>query len=303
MDCRLSTRIAVLVSLLVVSGATGAPPILAGSQATADVQVIVTARDQHDRHVTGLTAANLVVLEEGASQTITSLTPVGSEPVTMTLLIDASNSLEDLLAPVQETAVEIVRRLRPGDRAEVFSFHSSVRREVPFTDDRARLETAIRGIRRSGATSLHNAVHICLREHERRSAVPGAAATRHILVVLSDGRDTASLIPVDELEKTVRRATAVIYAVAPTGEIPDKAHALLRAMARATGGRALIPPSRVDPTVTAERLWSDILHHQLLRYSSSHGARDGGFRRIEVRAAVAGVTLGVREGYFVPRSR
>lgn len=303
MDHRPAARILIAASLVLFSVITAEPRIAALERDPVEVRLVVTATDQRGRYVSGLAAQNLVVYEDGIRQEVSSLAPIGSEPVTMTLLIDASNSLEGSLLPVQETAIEIARRLRPGDSAEVLSFQSTIRRELPFTGDASRLEEAIRKIRQSGSTSLHNAVYVVLRDQARRLASAGPDAPRHLLVVLSDGRDTSSLLPLTELQESVGRSSSVLYAVAPDGEDRNRGHGLLRALARATGGRVLIPDYRLEPALTAERVWSDILHHQLLRYTSSNAARDGGFRRVEVSTGAAGVTIAAREGYVAARSR
>ena len=294
---------AFIILACLVAGAAGALRGESPVQDPVEVQVILTVTDRQDRYIDGLAAQNLVLKESGVPQAITSVTPIGSEPVAMSLLVDTSNSLEEHFTAVQAAAIEVARRLRPGDSAEVLRFASGVHRELSFTGDVTRIEQVIRGLRRSGSTSLHNAVYVSLREREGLPASGGANAPRHVLVLFSDGHDTSSLMPVRELQEVVRRSASVLYAVAPHGRDLKGGHAVLRSLSHTTSGRAYIPPYRLEPGLLADRLWLDIAHHQLLRYISSHTARDGAWRRIDIHSGVSGVNVRAREGYFAPRAK
>ena len=131
---------AFIILACLVAGAAGALRGESPVQDPVEVQVILTVTDRQDRYIDGLAAQNLVLKESGVPQAITSVTPIGSEPVAMSLLVDTSNSLEEHFTAVQAAAIEVARRLRPGDSAEMLRFASGVHRELSFTGDVTRIE-------------------------------------------------------------------------------------------------------------------------------------------------------------------
>ena len=117
-----------------------------------------------------------------------------------------------------------------------------------MTSDRSLLEAAIRRMRAGGATALYNAVYIVLKQLEKVKPAAGDDVRRQVIVVLSDGDDTASLVTFDQLLDSAKRSQTVIYAVGLGLEEPalttltrSDGEFGLRQLTQETGGRLFMP--------------------------------------------------------------
>src|SRR5438552_17633870 len=105
------------------------------------------------------------------------------------------------------------RRLRSQDLAEVVDFDSRVTVLQTFTSNLADMEQAIRKASAGGSTSLYNAVYIALKDLKQIVATNVEEIRRRAIVVLSDGEDTSSLLPFDEVLDLAKRSETAIYAI------------------------------------------------------------------------------------------
>jgi Ca-activated chloride channel family protein len=81
----------------------------------------------------------------------------------------------------------------------------------------------------------------------------------------------------------------------------DKAK--LMEMARITGGQAVFPTNMKELEVMYERIADEIHSQYVIGYVSSNTARDGKWRKVEIRLKDPGsdrLQVRTREGYFGP---
>jgi VWFA-related protein len=132
------------------------------------------------------------------------------------LAFDTSASLTGQpLADLKEAALAAVRLLQPADRAALMTFTGAVRLRAPWTSDHAPLEKGIREVEASGSTTLHDAAYAAV---TLRDAQPGG---RPLVMLFSDGMDTASWLPGKNVLEIARRNDAVVYAVTLGGDAPE----------------------------------------------------------------------------------
>ena len=118
-----------------------------------------------------------------------------------------------------------------------------------FTNKAAELEQAIRKTSAGGSTSMYNAIYIALKDLKKVVATNIDEIRRQAIVVLSDGEDTSSLLPFEEVLDLAKRSETAIYAIglrAPDGTVTaskgfKEAEFVLRQLAQETGGRAFFP--------------------------------------------------------------
>ena len=103
--------------------------------------------------------------------------------------------MDTKLPTAQEAAIGFAKRLRPQDLAEVIDFDSRVVVLQNFTNSASDLEQAIRRTSAGGSTSMYNAVYIALKDLKKVMARNVEEIRRQAIVVLSDGEDTSSLLP------------------------------------------------------------------------------------------------------------
>jgi Ca-activated chloride channel family protein len=132
-----------------------------------------------------------------------------------------------------------------------------------------------------------------------------------VVVVLSDGYDTAAQKTLEESLESALRADVVIYGIAPTGgeHAPSPAArvgaAALRRLCEQTGGVAFFPPVAADAAKEAadldviyRRVADEIRAQYVLTYYSAAPARDGRFRSLRVEVKRPGLTVTARKGYY-----
>jgi VWFA-related protein len=156
--------------------------------------------------VGGLTAADFELRDSGIVQTIDSIS-MEDVPLSLMLALDTSRSVEGApLAHLKDAVSAVIRLLGPADRAALTTFSAAVALRTPWTSDRATLEAGIAAAEASGATSLYDAAYaaLTLRDHQ-----PG----RQLVLIFSDGDDTASWLPGSNVIEIAKRNEPVVYAV------------------------------------------------------------------------------------------
>jgi Ca-activated chloride channel family protein len=257
-------------------------------------------------YVTNLEQEEFEVYEDGSKQAITFFSRV-QQPIALAILLDTSASMNERLETAQEAAVGFARRLRTEDVIEVIDFDSQVRILQPFTNDVAALEKAIRSTDVSGSTSLYNAIYISLKELKKVKARSTEEIKRQAIVVLSDGDDTSSLVPYEEVLDLAKRSETSIYAIGlrPTGAYRSEfkeAEFVLKQLSQETGGRAYFVTSVAELPKIYEQISEELASQYSLAYSSRNPMRNGAWRRIVVRLTRPGLTARTRQGYYGPET-
>ena len=119
----------------------------------------------------------------------------------------------------------------------------------PSPTSAPELEQAIRKTSAGGSTSLYNAIYIALKDLKKVVATNADEIRRQAIVVLSDGEDTSSLLPFEEVLDLAKRSETAIYAIGlrsadgpgSTRKGFKEAEFVLRQLAQETGGRAFFP--------------------------------------------------------------
>jgi len=270
----------------------------------------VTVSDAASHYVTDLQQDEFQVFEDGAKQDLTFFNRTNL-PIALSLLMDTSASMEVRLPTAQEAAIGFARRLRVQDMAEVVDFDSRVTVLQSFTNNAGLLEQAIRRTSAGGSTSLYNAVYIALRDLKKVTVKNVDEIRRQAIIVLSDGEDTSSLLPFEEVLDLAKRSETVIYTIglrdnsegAGKSRGFKEAEFVLRQLAQQTGGRPFFP-SQVSELASIYGQISDELSSQYtVGYTSKNGKRDGAWRRVVVRVARPNLTSRTKQGYFAPTSR
>jgi Ca-activated chloride channel homolog len=268
------------------------------------VSLNVTVTDQSKNFVTSLEQGDFVVYEDGVKQDLTYFNK-SQLPIALSLLIDTSASMEDKLRLAQEAAAGFIRRMKPEDMAQIIDFDSRVSILQQFTSDRAQLESAIRQTVPNGSTSLHNAIYIALKELKKVRATSEGDVRRQAIVVLSDGEDTSSLVPFEEVLDLAKRSEVIVYTIGIRGRdlgargFPE-AEFVLRQFAQETGGRAFFPTGPQELDGIYALIADELAAQYALAYSSRNPKRDGMWRRIVVRTTRPELAARTKQGYFGP---
>lgn len=294
-----------MAGLFAVAGAT----VLAaqGQRIRSGVELVslnVTATDGQGKYATDLDEQEFEVYEDGAKQRLTFFSKT-QQPISLALLLDTSASMEERMFVAQEAAIGFAKQLRKEDQASVIDFDSQVRVLVPFTNDAAALEKAIRTTTPNGSTSLYNALYIALKELKKVRASSTTDIRRQAIVLLSDGDDTSSLIDFEQVLDLAKRSEVVIYAIGlRQGEIARRefkeAEFVLKQLATETGGRAFNITDARELAKIYLSIWDELSSQYAIAYSSGNPKRDGAWRRIQVRLLRPNTTARTKQGYYGP---
>lgn len=289
---------AVVIAAVAAAGTAYAQRIRSGIDLVS-LSVTVT---EGPKYIRDLEQKEFEVFEDGVKQDVAFFSKA-QQPTALAVLLDTSNSMEDQLATAQEAAVGFVRRMRAEDAMEVIAFNSQVDVVQPFTGDQPALEKAIRSTRVNGSTSLYNALYVSLKELKRVRAQSTEEIRRHAIVVLSDGDDTSSMMPYEEVLDLAKRSETAIYAIAlrqsDIGRPRFKeAEFVLRQLSQETGGRAFFINEISELAKVYQQISDELASQYALAYTSKNSVRNGAWRRIVVRVTRPNATARTRLGYY-----
>jgi Ca-activated chloride channel family protein len=277
------------------------------------VPLTVTVTDTAGKYVTDLTGNDFTVLEDGVEQPL-SFFACDNVPVDVALVLDTSESMHTDLSLVQSAANGLISQLRASDRGAVIDVKDTAGIPQPFTSDQALITRAIRALSPSGATALYDGLYVVLREFERERRAT-LQIRRQVLVLLSDGVDNRSHIPLDDVMNLARRAGVNIYVIALRGDVAlmrrvDMDESMLRAayvmgaVARESGGRTFFPKFARELPGIYTAIGQELASQYQLGYVPARPGGDGAFRRVAVRVPTRQNALArTRSGYYAPGAK
>jgi len=176
----------------------------------------------------------------------------------------------------------------------------------PFTNSAPELEQAIRRTSAGGSTSLYNAVYIALKDLKKAVAKNADEIRRQAIIVLSDGEDTSSLLPFEEVLDLAKRSETAIYSIGlrdnESGgtKLFKEAEFVLKQFSQETGGRTFFPNQISDLSNVYGQIAEELSSQYTVGYTSKNPKRDGAWRRIVVRVNRPNTTTRTKTGYFGP---
>jgi VWFA-related protein len=247
------------------------------------VDVLVTENGQP---VPSLRPSDFEVLDNGVPQKI-DLASFEQIPLNVILALDMSASLQGLrLGHLQTAGRTLLGGLKEGDRAGLVTFSHVVSPDLELTADFDRVRAALDNVQGSGMTALIDASHAGMLMGE-------SDAGRSLLLLFSDGVDTASWLTAASVLETARRGDVVVYGVEIGGGRPG----FTRQLSEATGGRLITIESTKDLSASFTAILEEFRMRYLISYSPE-GVSTTGWHRLEVRVRGRGLTVRARPGYF-----
>ena len=300
---RLVVAAAAALSAAVAVAAQAPGPAFRSSVELVSLNVTVM---ESTHYVTDLEQKDFNVYEDGVKQEVTFFNKTNL-PVALALLLDTSASMDSKLPTAQEAAIGFARRLRTQDLAEVIDFDNRVSVLQNFTNSAQELETAIRRTSAGGSTALYNAVYIALKDLKKVVAKNVDEIRRQAIVVLSDGEDTSSLLPFEEVLDLAKRSETAIYTIglrdneAGNGsKLFKEAEFVLRQMSQQTGARSFFPNQLTDLNAVYGQISDELSSQYTVGYTSKNPRRDGSWRRVVVQVGRPGMATRTKQGYFGP---
>jgi Ca-activated chloride channel family protein len=263
------------------------------------VNLFVNVTDKTGAIVGGLARDDFKVAEDGRPQEIKVFERQSELPLNLTLAIDTSGSTFKDRGLEQDASRRFVHALlRQQDQMSLLEFNTEVRQLVPFTNKAGQIDRGLSALRGGDATALYDAIYLGSQGLARKDG-------RKVLVLVSDGGDTAkSTSYADALEQALR-GEVMIYSIidvpieASAGRDLGGEHALIT-LAEQTGGKSFYASEGGLDKAFAQ-VSDDLRTQYLLGYYPNHQLPGMNFHRVQVtvpRAASDAFNIRYRTGYY-----
>lgn len=186
------------------------------------------------------------VLENGVSRPFEVVPVDNTDDLNVVIVFDRSGSMSnDPLRAAKDAALAFIDALPPEVDIGLVSFSTDATVDVPITQDRNALKSAVEVLDSDGNTSLYDAVILATTLFD-----PGVS--RKVLVVLSDGGDNDSVATLDEAVASVQGLTVEMIELATE----ESNRAALDQLAAPLPVRSTADPAQLEALYTsvAQRL-------------------------------------------------
>jgi VWFA-related protein len=312
------------------------------------VSVLATVRDKQGKIVTNLTKDDFDLAEDGRPQAIKYFSRETDLPLTLGLLVDTSGSQRQVLGEERQASRQFIEKVLREDRDQTFLIHFDHDTELlqDLTPSRAKLEKALDllelpadqrpqlsrrtggggggypggrggGRGRAAGTTLYDAILLASDELMRKRQ------GRKALVVLTDGVDNGSKVPLTAAIESAQKADTLVYSVFFTGqegppqsfggggrrggrgrfpqqtqhERPD-GKKVLEQLSRLTGGGFFEVTKKLTIDQIYTRIEEELRSQYNLGFTSDTADPAGGFRRLALTTKPKGMIVQTRQGYY-----
>ena len=284
-------------------------------RAGADAVVVDASVRRNNRPVTGLTAADFEIVDDGVLQKVTDVS-YEKLPIDVTVALDVSASVTGSVLG-QLAAIRAAARwpiFTREDRLKLQTFNQRIQRLGDFASPPSTTDAAVARISAVGGSAVFDSLAVAL-------AMPTTAARRHLVVLFSDGVDSSSISDPEMLFELARGSgsTVAVVLASTNSQAPASVFSrrvpgaitverLYDRIARDTGG-TVVPISSGDNLATTFRAGAGqlscelraLLHAGRRRASRRPHARCAGEAQQTSRCARAADMCGPRRGIHSSR--
>jgi Ca-activated chloride channel family protein len=293
-----------LLSSLVLLGfvSAQAPPPPGDEPVTirVDTRLVVlpvSVSDKSGKLLTNLSQESFKIFENGAEQPI-KLFRREDVPVSLGIIVDNSGSMHDKRSKVETAALDLVKASNPHDEVFIVNFNDEAYLDVEFTNDAKKLEDGLARIDARGGTAMRDAISMSIDYVKHKGK-----KDKKVLLVVTDGNDTASSGSLEKLIDKARQSEVLVYAIGLLTEEEKrdakKAKRELDAITRESGGLSFYPRDLTEVDRITLQVAHEIRNQYTIAYSPTIQALDGSFRQIRVTVNAAGhPSVRTRTGYY-----
>lgn len=273
------------------------------------VNILFSVRDKKGGLIGNLEKNSIQVFEDGKQQTLKFFERQTDLPLTIGLLVDTSRSQENLMAIERDAASQFFSQvLRPKDMAFLIQFGSEAELLQDLTGSPRLLKEGLNQLRvlsqvggfqpgpvptKAKGTVLFDSVYLAANEKLK------AEVGRKAIVVITDGADMGSHYSIEDAIAAAHKSDAIIYGIYYVDNYNYAGdEGALKRMARETGGRSF----RVGGKTTLQQIFREIQEEMrsqyAVGYTPTNPAKDGSFRKIEIKTADKDLKVQARRGYY-----
>jgi len=178
------------------------------------------------------------------------------------------------------------------------NFNDEAYLDVEFTNDIKKLEEGLARIDSRGGTALRDSISMSIDYLKQKGR-----KDKKVILVVTDGNDTASTGTLEKLVDKARQSEVLIYAIGLLSEEEKheakKAKRELDAITRESGGLSFYPRELTEVDRITQQVAHEIRNQYTIAYSPTIQALDGSFRQIRVTVNASGhPSVRTRTGYY-----
>jgi Ca-activated chloride channel family protein len=274
------------------------PPAAQGPTFKSGTQIVslfVTVADDTRRLVSGLTQGDFEVFDNEKSQPIVFFQNE-IQPITVVVMLDTSGSMTLTLDLLRQAAEQFLIRLLPADKGRVGAFNDKIQFSSRFTNDRDQLVTDVKNLDYGNGTRLWDAVGASLDELK---GVEG----RRVILVFTDGDDTASKIGQGTVIDRARAEEVMIYAIGLESNYFNGQHMVrtkpdsgLRKIADETGGGYFELKKSSELASTFTKVAQELHSQYVIGFAPTQ--LDNRVHKLAVKMKQPGMTARARRSYL-----
>jgi Ca-activated chloride channel family protein len=221
-------------------------------------------------------------------------------PVSLGLLIDASQSMDKRKPAVSAAVITIVKALPVGSEVTAVSFDEEAHLDLPFTPVSSADLSFLDHMNAHGGTALNDAVVVA-----EKYFAAHARFARRAMVLLSDGDDNASKLFLGDIMPSLQWPGApmfyslIVLDPEDSGAQARHARVAMELLANGGGGIAFLPKGKNFASAAAQ-LGDAIRSQYVLRFTAADPARDGKPRKLEVRLPAKDMRIHALPVYYAP---
>ena len=266
---------------------------------TQTVPLYVTVMDSARRLVPDLAEEDFEIYDNGKLQKLTNFDNKAT-PISVVVMLDTSGSMTLALDLVKQAAEQFLIRLLPEDKGKVGAFNDKIEVKpatgLPFTNNRDQLIRALGDLDFGYPTRLYDAVDFGINELKN-------ADGRKVVLVFTDGEDTASRMGSGDVTERSRIEEVMVYSVGMENEYmngnqrvrtsPDRG---LRRLSDETGGGFFMLKKKDELGSTFTRIAQELHSQYVMGFTPE--TLDNKIHKLEVRLKKPGLTARARRSYL-----
>jgi VWFA-related protein len=338
---RLRRRIVPVILLLLASVSLLSQETPTFSSDVKVVNVLATVRDKKGNIVNNLTKDDFKLTQDGQAQTIHYFTRESDLPLTLGLLIDTSMSQRRVIEQERSASFAFLNEFMRVDKDKAFIIHFDWEIELlqDLTMDQKKLQAALdkvdmpefdqatAGARRSGGTTLYDAIFLASDELMRKQQ------GRKAVILLTDGVDTGSKVTLDRAVEAAQRSNTLVYSILysdseayghqyghmgggggmgrhggwPGGgggyppqqrQEPADGKKVLQHISKQTGGRFFEVSKKEPIDQIYDQIAEELRNQYSLGYAPDKASASSGYHKILVTTTNKDLIVQAREGYY-----
>jgi Ca-activated chloride channel family protein len=265
---------------------------------TQTVPLYVTVTDATKRLIPDLEREDFEVYDNGKLQQMTNFDNKAT-PISAVVMLDTSGSMTLAIDFVKQGAEEFLIRMMPEDKAKVGAFNDKLEVKpapgLAFTNNRDQLVRYLNELDFGYPTRLYDAVDYAINELRTTDG-------RKVVLVFTDGDDTASKIGAGDAIERARIEEVMVYSIGLENEYMNGASRVrtspdrgLRKLSEETGGGFFNLKKKDELGSTFTRIALELHSQYVMGFTPE--TLDGKVHKLEVRVKRAGMTARARKSY------